>query len=108
MTFPELEATLITVTEKVHRTFATDEPPYIVWDDDGEAGSLYGDGKMKNQIIEGTIDLFTKDEEEPMFDQIQEALNNAGIGIRYNSKQHEEETGIYHYEWVWNLIKEVG
>lgn len=110
MTFPKIENTLKAITTKTHRTFAPEgeEPPYIVWDDDGTEGNLYGAGKLVCQVIQGTIDLFTKDEDDPLFDQIQEGLNAAGIGFKYNSKQTEQDTGITHYEWVWTMTKAVG
>lgn len=109
MTFPEIENALVAITGKTYRTFSPEgiEPPYIVWDDDGQSDSLHGDDEMVSQEIEGTIDLFTTIEDDPMFDQIQGALNTAGIGFRYNSKQHEKMTGIYHYEWIWQAVKEL-
>ncbi|WKY46003.1 hypothetical protein Q5O14_07875 [Eubacteriaceae bacterium ES2] len=96
---------MVSVAQKTYRTFAPDGElvPYIVWDDDGTYGSLSGDGKLVKQVREGTIDLFTREDEDPLFGQIQQALNDAGITFRYNSKQHEEDTDIIHYEWVWDM-----
>ena len=109
MIFPKIENTLKAITTKTHRTFAPEEeePPYIVWDDDSQGETLHGDGKMNYQVIEGTINLFTNDEDDPLFDQIQQGLNSADIAFEYNSKQSEEDTGITHYEWVWNLPRGV-
>lgn len=109
MTFQKIEDALVSVTEKTYRSYAPEgeEPPYIIWDHDGQAMSLCGDGETKIQILEGTIDLITRTEDDPLFGQIQQAMNNAGVGFRYNSKQYEEATEITHHEWVWQLPMEV-
>lgn len=77
---------------------------YIVWAEDGEADSTSGDNKKIDQVLQGTIDYFTKTEFDPNFQVIQEKLNSAEISWRLNSIQHEEDTGYIHYEWVWELI----
>lgn len=77
--------------------------PYIVWAEDGQSDSLYGDGKMVKQVIEGTVDLFTKQEYDPLFSKIQGALNNAGVSFRLNSVQFEEDSLIFHHEWVFSV-----
>lgn len=77
---------------------------YIVWAEDGEADSTSGDNKKIDQVLQGTIDYFTKTEFDPNFDLIQNKLNSAEISWRLNSIQYEEDTGYIHYEWVWELI----
>ncbi|WKY44164.1 hypothetical protein Q5O14_16290 [Eubacteriaceae bacterium ES2] len=103
--FQSLKDALLSVSLKTYRGFAPsgERPPYIVWDDDGTNSILSGDGKAKIQVREGTIDLFTRKDDDPLFNQIQKALNNAGITFQYKSKQDEEDTGIIHYEWVWGI-----
>lgn len=78
-------------------------PPYIVWAEDGQGDSLWADGQMQEQVITGTIDLFTKSSREPLFEKIQRALSDAEISFRWNSTQYEEDTGLYHHEWVWEI-----
>ena len=110
MTLADVKNALLGVlTGKVYHHIAATGAvaPYIVWAEDGQSGSLYGDGKMVKQVMEGTIDLFTKQEYDPLFSEIQHALNNAGIGFRLNSVQFEEDTQIFHHEWVWNIPMEV-
>lgn len=109
MTFQKLEEALVAVSSKTHRKFPPEkeEMPYIIWDHDGQNGGLYGDGKVTKQILEGTIDLFTETEDDPMFNQIQQSLNAAGIAFRYNSTQSDAATGVSHHEWVWNIPVEV-
>jgi len=81
---------------------------YIVWAEDAAPKSQSSDNKIKMITVQGTIDFFTKTEYDPIADQIQEALNNAGIGWKLNSIQHEEDTELIHYEWVWEVNKRVG
>ena len=95
---------LLTVTQAVgHFTVLEKTPPYIVWGEDGQGKSLWADGKMQEQVITGTIDLFTKSSREPMFEKIQQALSDAEVSFRWNSTQYEEDTGLYHHEWVWEV-----
>lgn len=76
---------------------------YIVWAEDGQAEALHGDNKMDIQIKQGTVDLFTRDEYDPLFDSIQNAMNDAGMSWRWESTQYEEDTEYIHHEWVWEV-----
>ncbi len=78
---------------------------YIVWAEDGEAGAGYADNHKTNQVIQGTIDYFTKTEFDPNFELLQAKLNSIDISWRLNSIQHEEDTGYIHYEWIWEWIE---
>lgn len=105
MNLVDLRDALLTVTPNVYHFYATTKPDsYIVWAEDGEAGSSHADDHKTNQVIQGTIDYFTKMEFDPNFDLIQEKLNSADISWRLNSIQHEEDTGYIHYEWVWEMV----
>lgn len=83
------------------------EVPYIVWAEDGQSDSLHGDEIMTDQVVEGTIDLFSKIEYDPLFAGIQTALNDAGIPFRLNHSGYETDTKLFHNEWVWNIETEV-
>lgn len=76
---------------------------YLVWAEDGEGDSLYTDNGKGIQVIQGTIDYFTKTESDPAVEQIQEALKQAGIPYEMSSVQYEDETGYKHWEWVWEV-----
>lgn len=80
---------------------------YIVWAEDTEADAGYGDNKKTTQIIQGTIDYFTKEECDSNVKSIQEKLNSIDVTWRLNSIQHEEKTKYIHYEWVFELIGEL-
>lgn len=102
MTLNDIKTALLTVTSKVYH-FKSPKPSgnYIVWAEDGQAGSLHADNKMKAQVITGTIDYFTKDDGDQNFNKIQQALNGIEVSWSLNSIQYEDDTGYIHYEWVW-------
>ena len=108
MTLIDIKNALLTVTSNVYHFDATGATGnYIVWSEDGSADAVYADGKMQEQGIQGTIDLFTKTEYDPKFSQIQTALNNAGIGFYLGSIQYEEDTKYIHYQWIFSIPMEV-
>lgn len=75
------------------------EPSWVVWQESDEDDSYSTDNIKVEQQIAGTIDCYTKIEYDPLLDEIQVALNDAGIGFRLNSVQYEDETKLIHYEW---------
>lgn len=110
MTLADVKNALLGVLPgKVHHNIAEpgEEAPYIVWAEDGQSDSLHGDEIMTDQVIEGTIDLFSKIEYDPLFAGIQNALNDAGIPFRLNYSGYETDTKLFHNEWVWNIETEV-
>ena len=105
MKLSDLRDLLLTVTQDTFHYFATKKPnKYIVWAEDTEANSSHADNHKTNQVIQGTIDYFTKMEFDPNFDLIQEKLNSIDITWKLNSIQFEELTGYIHYEWVWEMV----
>ena len=97
---------LLTVSDNVGHFEAANSaaPPYIVWAEDNEYDGLGGDNYKIGQTLEGTIDLFTKEEFDPLFDSIQQALIAERIDFRLESVQYEDETELIHYEWSWRLM----
>ena len=67
--------------------------------DDTMASVLFGN-KKEGQTIEGTIDYFTKDDDDSAPDAFQSAFNAAGFAWTLNQVQYEEETRYIHYEWL--------
>lgn len=95
---------MLKVTENVGHYEAMDKTDrYIVWSEDSEADSLHGDNEKKEQVIQGTIDYFTKNDFDENVEKIQTELKNAKIPYRLNSVQYEDETGFIHYEWIWEV-----
>jgi len=78
---------------------------YMVWAEDSQSTSDWGNDTMVNQTLEGTIDYFTKTEFDENIIEIQNALNNGDISWRLNSVQYEDTTGYTHYEWVFEGVR---
>lgn len=76
---------------------------YIVWSEDSQGPAVHTDNRMTDQAIQGTVDLFTKQEYDPIAAKIQKALSLRGIPYYLRSIQHEEESGKIHFQWVWEV-----
>lgn len=73
---------------------------WIVWQEDGEAESHESNNRKGEQQIHGTIDCFSLEEYDDLFDEIQDALNSVqNVGWSLLSVQYEDETNLIHYEW---------
>lgn len=83
---------------------ASVKAPYAVWQEDSEGSSHYSDNGKSEQVLQLTIDYFTKSEYDAMTDKIQEALNCEDISWSLNSFQYEDETKLLHYEWLVKVI----
>lgn len=109
MTLQNIRDLFVSVTENCHHYHARSKPDtYLVWAEDGQADAVHSENKMQIQVKEGTVDLFTKTEYDPLFDKVQEAMNNAGMTWRWSSTQHEEDTGYIHHEWIWQVGESIG
>lgn len=95
---------LTTLTEAVYHYHAppNSTAPYIVWAEDDandfEAGNVHVES-----ADQGTIDLYTLQENDPLIESIPGALNDSGCAWYKNSTQFEEDTGIIHLEWVFEV-----
>jgi len=109
MKLADLKIALLSVSTRVYRYTAPATPtfPYIVWQDEFEAGSLSGDGRKIGRILEGSIDLYSKTADNPFINAIEKALNDAGICFRLNSTQYEPTTKVIHHEWVFEIETDV-
>lgn len=95
---------LLQVTEHTyHYTKMGNADKYIIWAEDGEGNSIHADDHKEKQVITGTVDYYTPDDFDPAFDRIQQEFEKYGISYRFNSSQYEEEKGLIHYEWVWEV-----
>lgn len=108
MKLTDLRDALLEVTEYTFHYEATHKPDkYIVWAEDGEADSINADNHKTEQVLQGTIDYFTKTEYDPNFGLIQAKLNSIDISWLLNFVQYEEDTGYIHYEWVFEIEGEL-
>ena len=53
--------------------------------------------------MSGTTDLFSKQEFDPWKDAFEAQLNASPLSWYLNSVQFEEDTGFWHWEWVWSV-----
>lgn len=99
-----IERALLTVTDNVgHYEAMKKDDQYIVWAEDGSGNSLHGDNYMVHQVIQGTVDYYTRSEADENVEKIQTALKRERISFRLNSVQYEDETKYIHYEWVFEV-----
>lgn len=101
----KLKTALLTVTSNVFHYFKAGGSldQYISYAEDSEINAVWADNTRKNYAIQGTIDYFTKTEFDSNVDAIEASVIAAGIGIRLNSVQREDDTGYIHYEWLFTL-----
>ena len=97
------DACLSVTTNVGHYEAVEKTDKYCVWAEDGEIGSLEADNHKIGQTIEGTIDYFTKEEDDQNIEKFQLAFIAAGIGWRLNSVKYEDETRYIHYEWLFRV-----
>ena len=96
---------LLTVTQNVGHYEAREKTDqYIVWAEDGSGINSWSDNKRKAGSITGTVDYFTKTENDSNVASIEAAFKSIRIGWRLNSIQKEKDTGYIHFEWSWELI----
>ena len=75
-------------------------PPYLVWMEDGSNDPV-AETVNAARIYQGSVDLYTKTEDEPLMESVPKALEGIGAAWYLNSVQYEDDTGLIHYEWVW-------
>ena len=101
--YEKIMSALATVTPDVRHGFAkTKAERYIVWQEDG--GNYFrADDFTAEKIMSGTIDLFSKTEFDAWSEGVEDALDAAEISYHLNSVQFEEQTGFWHWEWVFEI-----
>lgn len=105
MTLQAVKSALLTVGVPVNHFTAIKKPDrYIVWAEDSGSGALWAGDRLEDAAVQGTIDYFTRTENEPNVQKIVSALNDAEIPCRLNSIQREDETGYIHYEWTFEVF----
>lgn len=108
MKLSDLRDVLLEVLPDVFHYEAWAKPDkYIVWAEDTEASSLNVDDTKEEQIIQGTIDYFTKTEFDNTVVLIQQKLNSIDVAWQLSSIQYEEDTKFIHYEWVFEFVGEL-
>ena len=98
-----IKAAHLEVTTAVSHAKRLKSQRYFVWQEDG-ANDLTAGNSHAERAVQGTTDLFTKQELDPWVDQLGEALSRHGVAWYLNSVDYEEDTGFFHYEWVWEVV----
>ena len=107
MQLDQIKNALLTIGVPVSHYTAVKKPDrYIVWAEYGQAEPAWADDRLIGQVIQGTVDYFTRTERDQNTSRIQNAMNEAEISFSLNSVQREEETGYIHYEWVWEVFSD--
>ena len=79
--------------------------PYVIWAEDGPDDYFNVDNRRGEASIHCTIDLFTKTEFDPVFDEIEVTLHDmCGSRWRWLSTQYEDGTQLIHHEWEFVVI----
>ena len=72
-----------------------------------EAGQLNGDGTRLDRVWEGSVDLFYPrlSDRSDLIEEIEETLTEiCGSSWELNSTQYENATGLFHAEWVFQVM----
>lgn len=86
------------------------EGAYGVVQLDFEAGSLDGDGGKLDRAYEGSVDLFYPKltDRGDLIEEVEETLAEVlGDSWSLNSTQYENNTGLFHVEWVFQCVNNV-
>ena len=72
---------------------------------DFEAGALHGDNRKVATAWEGSVDLYSRNKHgSGWVELITETLTEYCEGAwSLNSHQHERETGLFHWEWTFEV-----
>jgi hypothetical protein len=104
MTLDEVKQALLTIGVPVYHYQALQQNcPYLVWQEEGQGSSLFGDGCMQNQSLTGSLVYYTKKEYDPGLDAVQAALNENEIAFYLAGSGYDPDTGVIHYSWVWEV-----
>ena len=74
---------------------------------DFEAGQLNGDGEKLERSWEGSVDVYYPKltDRTDIIDAVEEVLTEiCGASWSLNSTQYEQETGLFHVEWVFEVL----
>lgn len=101
--YEKIIAAHVAVTDQVSHGGRMKSDRYFVWQEDG-AEDLNVNGVHGERAVTGSTDLFTKKEFDHWAQAFEAALDAAsGITWELNGIQFEQETGYWHYEWIWSV-----
>lgn len=66
--------------------------------------TVEGDGEIQERAYEGSVDLYMRGRDKNKIAAVEEALRaNCGGAFTLSAVLYEEETGLLHYEWVFQV-----
>ena len=92
----------LSVTDRVSHYRKLRSDRYFVWEE-RDRSDLIAEGRHAERVMVGYTDLFTKIENDPWADAIEEAFENYGIAWSLNDILYEDDTGFIHYAWSWEV-----
>ncbi len=75
--------------------------PIMVWGEASDAYDKYGDDGMDYQTIQGRLYYETDRDFDPVFDQIQEALDLKMDTWRWTESYYNPENDLIRHCWIW-------
>ena len=91
------------VTDQVSHFERMQSKRYFVWQEDGD-NDLSADGVHAEKAVTRFTDLFTTVEFDPWAEALGDSFDQYGIFWTLRDVQYEEETGITHYTWDWEVL----
>jgi len=77
--------------------------PYVVWAEESPGASLNADNVHAELIMTGSVRYYTRDEYDTTVDDIQAALDAAGIANRLTQILYDPDEDIIEYWWDWSV-----
>lgn len=74
------------------------EGDYGTWGED-TGNEFEADGLVIEQVMNGFVDYFTRDDSDTPKNAIQQAMTAAGVIWHLDAVQYESDTGYIHYSW---------
>lgn len=101
MGLDDLRDALVAVSSSTYHYTAPDnaEFPRIIWSEESREDLVANNVHIEKGYT-GTIDLYSKTEDDTLIDGIENALNELEIGWTLNNVLYEEDTRVIHHEWL--------
>lgn len=92
-----------TVPTNVYHYFRPQlKAPYLIWQEDG-SDQFAANNRTAEMTVSGSTDYFTKTEYDRTVDAIMEMFRANGFLWQLSSIQYEDETGLIHFEFLWEV-----
>lgn len=78
--------------------------PYVVWRENGSANSFFSDNTIQKQSISYTVELYTRKEFDPLFNDVQMLFKKHELSFNYYGKNYSHETRADRYTWLVTVL----